>query len=112
MKARFRKHNGQRYSRKAATRTDIQNAGVGFELDHLCNSQTVEHVPNIKLIHILSGYDIDLCVPLFIQRFERSKLFALNLCEIRKIIKNDFRHFSDALFGVLEQLRQEFTRTE
>ena len=56
-----------------------KNLAHGGEGHHLGDGQGVEHVVLIEVIHILAGDDVDLSVPLPVQRQQSGKLLALPL---------------------------------
>ena len=45
----------------------------------------MQHVMHIQVVNILTGYDIDFCIPVGIQSTQRGETLALGLCQLREI---------------------------
>jgi len=83
---------GQRYSRKAATRSDIQNLLSGFGLPKKGKTKRVQEMPLFKLIHVFPTDHIDFGIPLFIQWLECGEFFPLVFRNVREVLSQKLNH--------------------
>ena len=67
VKLNFRKTNGQWYTGKTTSCSDIRAPGTSIELNDFCYSQRMKDVTIGKVIDVLSRNHIDLCIPFTIQ---------------------------------------------
>ena len=85
VKPTFRKHDGKRNAGETAARADVHYFGVGAEVDYLGYAQGMKHMVGIKVVDILARDDVNLCVPVAVERIELSKAFRLLRRKVRKI---------------------------
>ena len=88
----FGKEDGQGYAGESAARTEVEDAGAGTEVYHAGNGHRVEHMVLVEVVDVLARNDINLGIPVPIQRVERSKLLLLLGAEVGEVFLNDFHH--------------------
>ena len=85
------KENGQGDTGKAATRSNIDDLHVFFELECRGNAQGVQNMLFIQAVDVLAGDDIDLIVPVLVQLFQGGQLLQLPGREIVEITEDQFQ---------------------
>ena len=90
----FREQDGQRYARKAPACTEVEHTGARLELNEPPYGQRVEHMVQIETVDVLTRNDVNLRVPLAVERIEGVKLFSLTLRKARKILVNQLHGYS------------------
>ena len=50
----------------------------------------MQYMIDIKVLNVFAGNDVDLFIPLAVQRFQAGKLFFLTKGKIGEIMRNDF----------------------
>src|SRR5690606_10868439 len=82
--------NGQGNPRKASPRAHIQDLGALVEGLYLGNPQGMEHMAKVEFIDILTGYQVDLAVPVPVQPLQGPEPLLLGFIKRPKIFENEF----------------------
>ena len=86
----LREKDGQRNPRETASAPHVQHPRTGVERTHLRDGQPVQHMPQVKLVDVLTRNDVDPVVPFAVQRPESGEPFPLYGRKFRKIFQNEF----------------------
>ena len=94
----FREEDGQRNTRESATSAKVQNLSAWSEVDHLGDGQRVENMVLVQIVDVLARYNVNLSVPLTIERIKSIKLSLLFLRQLGEIFQYDVGcHCSDEI---------------
>ena len=77
MKFGLRKQDSQWNTRKTTTRSNIKNLCLWLKRNYFGYTERMQHMMEIKVLHILSGNNIYFGIPLFIERSKRIELLYL-----------------------------------
>ena len=82
--------DGQGDTWEAAAGAEIEDAGAWAEVDTLGDGHRVEHVVLVELVDVLAGYNVNLLVPLPIERVECLDLLSLGVAETGEVSEYGF----------------------
>ena len=82
-------HNRQRNAREATACAEVHDPCVWTEIDNLCYAKRMEDVVLIEVVNILAGDDVNLGIPIVIERIEGYESFTLLGCEVWEVFIND-----------------------
>jgi hypothetical protein len=95
VKLSSRKKDRQRNTGETATGSNIQYGRSGIECLNFGYAEGMKDVIYIQVLHILSGDDIDLFIPLTIEREKFLKLIFLSVRQIMEITEYDISVLHD-----------------
>ena len=73
-------------ARETATGPQVHHARPRTEMQHAGDTQGMQHMVQVEVPDVLARDDIDLGIPLAVERRQRPELFALCVGQLREVV--------------------------
>ena len=77
--------DGQGHAGEAAAGAHVEHLAHRGKRHGFGDSQRVEHMMLVEMIHVFARDDVDMRIPFLVQRQQSGKLLTLPLCQFREI---------------------------